>query len=125
ELTLDVVPVLLGSGERLFDGVESLGFEPVEVLHSPLATHIRYRRAGGGADFWGAGDAQGHIENFPGLPRLPPVRPVLEYSEISRNPREWLPWPRRHMPEGRRRSCWALRGMSAYRYGRSKHRAPG
>ena len=46
ELTLDVAPVLLGSGERLFDGAESFGFEPVEVLHSPLATHIRYRRAG-------------------------------------------------------------------------------
>src|SRR5256714_15650733 len=46
ELTLDVAPVLLGSGERIFDGVESFGFEPVEVLHSPLATHIRYRRAG-------------------------------------------------------------------------------
>ena len=45
ELTLDVAPVLLGSGERLFDGAESFGFEPVEVLHSPLATHIRYRRA--------------------------------------------------------------------------------
>ena len=45
ELTLDVAPVLLGSGERLFDGVETLGFEPVEVLHSPLATHIGYRRA--------------------------------------------------------------------------------
>ncbi|HTZ64000.1 MAG TPA: dihydrofolate reductase family protein, partial [Solirubrobacteraceae bacterium] len=45
ELTLDVVPVLLGSGERMFDGVESFGFEPVEVLHSPLATHIRYRRS--------------------------------------------------------------------------------
>jgi hypothetical protein len=45
ELTLDVVPVLLRSGERLFDGVESFEFEPVEVLHSPLATHIRYRRA--------------------------------------------------------------------------------
>ena len=29
-----------------FDGVESFGLEPVEVLHSPLATHIRYRRAG-------------------------------------------------------------------------------
>ncbi len=43
ELTLDVAPVLLVSGERLFDGVESFGFEPVEVLHSPLATHIRYR----------------------------------------------------------------------------------
>ena len=46
ELTLDVAPVLLGSGERLFDGVESFDFEPVEVLHSPLATHIRYRQAG-------------------------------------------------------------------------------
>lgn len=46
ELTLDVAPVLLGSGERLFDGVETFDFTPVEVLHSPLATHIRYRRAG-------------------------------------------------------------------------------
>ena len=46
ELALDIAPVLLGSGERIFDGVESFGFEPVEVLHSPLATHIRYRRAG-------------------------------------------------------------------------------
>jgi dihydrofolate reductase len=46
ELTLDIAPVLLGSGERIFDGVESFGMEPVEVLHSPLATHIRYRRTG-------------------------------------------------------------------------------
>jgi dihydrofolate reductase len=46
ELTLDVIPVLLGSGERLFDGVEPFEFEPVEALHSQLATHIRYRRAG-------------------------------------------------------------------------------
>jgi dihydrofolate reductase len=45
ELTLDVVPVLLGSGERLFDGLKSFGLEPVEVLHSPLATHIRYCRS--------------------------------------------------------------------------------
>lgn len=44
ELTLDVAPVLLGSGERIFDGVGTFGLEPVEVLHSPLATHIRYRR---------------------------------------------------------------------------------
>jgi dihydrofolate reductase len=44
ELTLDIAPVLLGSGERIFDGVENFGFEPVEVLHSPLTTHIRYRR---------------------------------------------------------------------------------
>ena len=46
ELTLDITPVLLGSGERIFDGVESFGFEPAEVLHSPLTTHIRYRRVG-------------------------------------------------------------------------------
>ena len=45
ELTLDIAPVLLGSGERIFDGVGSFGFQPIEVLHSPLATHIRYRRA--------------------------------------------------------------------------------
>ncbi|ROS73052.1 dihydrofolate reductase family protein [Cellulomonas sp. PhB143] len=44
ELTLDVAPVLLGSGERLFDGVAAVDLEPVEVLHSPLATHVRYRR---------------------------------------------------------------------------------
>jgi dihydrofolate reductase len=46
ELTLDVVPVLLGSGERMFEGVKSFEFEPDEVLHSPLATHVRYRRTG-------------------------------------------------------------------------------
>ena len=39
-------PVLLGSGERIFDGVEAFGMEPVEVPQSPLATHIRYRRVG-------------------------------------------------------------------------------
>jgi dihydrofolate reductase len=43
ELTLDVAPVLLGSGERLFDDVSDLHVTPVEVLHSELATHIRYR----------------------------------------------------------------------------------
>jgi dihydrofolate reductase len=43
ELVLDVAPVLLGAGERIFDGVEDPGLEPVEVVHSPLATHIRYR----------------------------------------------------------------------------------
>lgn len=44
ELTLDIAPVLLGSGERLFSGVEVFDFDPVEVLHSPLATHVRYVR---------------------------------------------------------------------------------
>src|SRR3954452_3766647 len=42
QLTLDVVPVLLGSGERLFDGVPDITLEPVEVVHSRHATHIRY-----------------------------------------------------------------------------------
>ena len=44
ELVLDFVPVLLGAGERLFDGVPDPGLEPVEVIHSPLATHVRYFR---------------------------------------------------------------------------------
>ncbi len=48
ELTLDIAPVLLGTGESMFDGVETFGFEPVEVLHSPLATHVRYRRGNAG-----------------------------------------------------------------------------
>ncbi len=43
ELTLDIVPVLLGAGERLFDAVPDPGFEPVEVIPSPHATHVRYR----------------------------------------------------------------------------------
>src|SRR6476646_10467666 len=44
ELALDFVPVLLGAGESLFDGVPDPGLEPVEVIHSPLATHVRYVR---------------------------------------------------------------------------------
>ncbi|MGH3405566.1 MAG: dihydrofolate reductase family protein [Streptosporangiaceae bacterium] len=43
ELVLDVVPVVLGEGERLFDGVPCLRLEPVEVIPSRYATHIRYR----------------------------------------------------------------------------------
>jgi dihydrofolate reductase len=43
ELMLDIAPVLLGTGERLFDGVQDPGLEPVEVIHSPRATHVRYR----------------------------------------------------------------------------------
>ena len=41
ELVLDIAPVLLGTGERLFDDVGDLRLVPVEVLHSPHATHIR------------------------------------------------------------------------------------
>jgi riboflavin biosynthesis pyrimidine reductase len=43
ELVLDVIPVVLGAGERLFTGVPDPGLEPVQVIHSPYATHIRYR----------------------------------------------------------------------------------
>ncbi|MDQ2743249.1 MAG: dihydrofolate reductase family protein [Chloroflexota bacterium] len=43
EIVLDIIPVLLHSGERLLDGVEDPGFEPIEVVHSPYATHVRYR----------------------------------------------------------------------------------
>jgi dihydrofolate reductase len=43
ELVLDIAPVLLGAGERIFDDVGDLALEPIEVVHSPYATHIRYR----------------------------------------------------------------------------------
>jgi len=46
EIMLDVAPVLLGRGERLLDGVADPGLEPIEVIHSPYATHIRYRVGG-------------------------------------------------------------------------------
>lgn len=47
ELTLDIVPVLLGSGERIFDAqTTGLRLEPVEAEHSPWATHVRYRVLG-------------------------------------------------------------------------------
>ena len=43
ELVLDVIPVVLGRGERLFDGVADLSAEPVDVAISPKATHVVYR----------------------------------------------------------------------------------
>ena len=43
DLYLDVVPVLLGTGERIFDGNTDLKLTPVEVTHSPHATHVHYR----------------------------------------------------------------------------------
>lgn len=43
ELTLAIAPVLLGTGERIFDGDLEVGLEPAEAEHSPWATHVRYR----------------------------------------------------------------------------------
>ena len=47
ELTLDIAPTLLGAGERMFKSVASFGFEPVEVLHSPLTSVDRPAAATG------------------------------------------------------------------------------
>jgi dihydrofolate reductase len=43
ELMLTIVPIVLGGGERLFDGIADLSAEPVEVHASPKATHVVYR----------------------------------------------------------------------------------
>ncbi|MEV1240539.1 dihydrofolate reductase family protein [Nonomuraea sp. NPDC049750] len=44
ELRLHVAPVILGRGERLFDGVGDTNLEPVgEVSGTGLVTHLKYR----------------------------------------------------------------------------------
>ena len=43
ELYLHVAPIVLGGGERLWDGLDGIRFEPYEVVLSPAVTHIRYR----------------------------------------------------------------------------------
>jgi dihydrofolate reductase len=44
ELHLHIAPVLLGSGERLFEGVPpQLRLEPAQVIGSPGVTHVKYR----------------------------------------------------------------------------------
>jgi dihydrofolate reductase len=42
-LVVDVVPVVLGRGESMFGDLPDVRLTPVEVGHSPHATHIRYR----------------------------------------------------------------------------------
>jgi dihydrofolate reductase len=43
ELQLHIAPVLLGAGLPLFGGVGPLELEPLRVLDSPRASHLRYR----------------------------------------------------------------------------------
>ena len=44
EMQLNIAPVLLGGGERLFENVGSdLALVPERVVHTPEVTHIRYR----------------------------------------------------------------------------------
>lgn len=45
ELTLQVTPVTLGAGQRLFEGVPPLALEQVSSRAASLVTHIRYRVA--------------------------------------------------------------------------------
>jgi dihydrofolate reductase len=46
ELMLQIAPVVIGTGLRLFDGVEGLQLEQVSVRPVSLATHVRYRVVG-------------------------------------------------------------------------------
>ncbi|MEV0381403.1 dihydrofolate reductase family protein [Nonomuraea sp. NPDC050643] len=43
ELRVHVAPVVLGAGERLFDGVGRLTLEPLAVSGTGLVTHLTYR----------------------------------------------------------------------------------
>jgi dihydrofolate reductase len=42
-LYLHIVPVVLGEGERLLDGVGDPTLEPIKVVDSPTVTHVKYR----------------------------------------------------------------------------------
>ena len=46
ELYLHIVPITLGSGERLLENVGDPTLEPVDVIPSPAATHVKYRVVG-------------------------------------------------------------------------------
>ena len=45
EMVISLVPILLGGGERLFDGVDDLrGLEFVEAIAAPGVTHLKFAR---------------------------------------------------------------------------------
>ena len=44
EIQIHVVPILLGGGTRLFEGLgDEISLEPARAIESPAVTHLRYR----------------------------------------------------------------------------------
>jgi dihydrofolate reductase len=43
EFELNIVPILLGSGERLLENVGGLKLEQIRAIEAPGVTHIKYR----------------------------------------------------------------------------------
>jgi dihydrofolate reductase len=43
QLQLHIAPVVLGAGERLLENVGDPTLEPIDVVASPAATHVKYR----------------------------------------------------------------------------------
>ena len=43
ELELHLVPIILGGGSRLFDGVRQTNLELIRVVDAPGVTHLKYR----------------------------------------------------------------------------------
>jgi dihydrofolate reductase len=46
EVQIHLVPVLLGDGVRLFDGLGPIDLERTRTIDTPCATHLRFRVAG-------------------------------------------------------------------------------
>ncbi len=43
EVQLNVVPLLLGGGRRLFENVAGVGLEQIDAIEAPGVTHLKYR----------------------------------------------------------------------------------
>lgn len=43
ELDLHIVPILLGGGTALFEGLEGVGLEKTRVIDSPMVTHVSFK----------------------------------------------------------------------------------
>jgi dihydrofolate reductase len=43
EMYLHIAPITLGAGERLLEDLPGQTFEPIDVIASPVVTHVKYR----------------------------------------------------------------------------------